>query len=110
MYGKDGIVGSTSETFYETVLESGEYYIYVAAWNGGAEPISTSELVPFSIEYETVQFADSKFEEYLLPLYDENKDSNIQVPELPEYLPFGGNFPYGRDRNIAIRGLYYNIS
>lgn len=46
----------------------------------------TSNLVP--VKVEIVQFADPKFETWMVSRYDENKDGKIQISEIPSELEF----------------------
>ena len=48
-YGGKGI-GHTTETSYETVLDVGDYSLYMAAWNGD-KLIMTSALLPVSVPF-----------------------------------------------------------
>ena len=43
------IICSTAETSYETVLDAGDYSLYMAAWNNRGELIMTSDLVAVSV-------------------------------------------------------------
>ena len=52
-------------------------------------------MVHVSIEYETVQFADQKFETWMVSNYDMNKDGKIQIPEIPSNLDFSSNTAIG---------------
>ena len=46
----------------------------------------TSNLVP--VKVEIVQFADPKFETWMVSRYDENKDGKIQISEIPSDFEF----------------------